>query len=47
MNLSGNSVQKVCHYFNIDIDDVLIICDDLDLNVGNFKLRANGSGGKI
>lgn len=45
MNLSGNSVQKVCHYFNIDIDDVLIICDDLDLNVGNFKLRANGSCG--
>ena len=45
MNLSGNSVQKVCHYFNIDISDVLIICDDLDLNVGNFKLRANGSCG--
>ena len=24
MNLSGNSVQKVCHYFNIDIDAVMI-----------------------
>ena len=45
MNLSGNSVSKICHYFNIDISDILIVCDDLDLNVGNFKLRANGSCG--
>ena len=30
MNLSGNSVSKVCHYFNIDISDILIICDDLE-----------------
>ena len=45
MNLSGNSVSKVCHYFDIDISDVLVVCDDLDLNVGNFKLRANGSCG--
>lgn len=45
MNLSGNSVVKVCNYFNITVEDVLVICDDLDLNIGNFKLKANGSCG--
>ena len=45
MNLSGNSVKKLIDYFNINIDDILIISDDLDLNVGNFKLRLNGSSG--
>jgi len=45
MNLSGISVRKVVDYFKIDISDILVICDDLDLNVGNFKLKTSGSCG--
>ena len=45
MNLSGNSVRKVIDYFNIEIDDILVISDDLDLSIGNFKLRPSGSSG--
>ena len=45
MNLSGNSVRKTIDYFNIDISDIIVISDDLDLNIGNFKLRENGSSG--
>lgn len=45
MNLSGNSVRKIMDYFKIEVDDILIISDDLDLNVGNFKLKLNGSCG--
>ncbi len=45
MNLSGNSVRKVIDYFDIDINDILVISDDLDLLVGNFKLKLNGSCG--
>jgi PTH1 family peptidyl-tRNA hydrolase len=45
MNLSGISVKKVVDYYNISIDDVLIICDDLDLFIGNYKLKLNGSSG--
>jgi PTH1 family peptidyl-tRNA hydrolase len=45
MNLSGNAVFKFVDYFNINIEDILIISDDLDLSVGNFKLKANGSSG--
>ena len=31
MNLSGNSVRKAVEYFNIDINDILLISDDFDL----------------
>ena len=45
MNLSGNSVRKIVDYFKIDMADILVVSDDLDLKVGNFKLKANGSCG--
>ena len=45
MNLSGSSVKKIVDYYNISIDDILIISDDLDLLIGNYKLRSSGSCG--
>ena len=45
MNLSGKSVKKIVDYFHIEIEDILIISDDLDLKVGNFKLKRGGSCG--
>lgn len=45
MNLSGGVVRKFADYFNIELEDILIVSDDLDLAVGNFKLRAKGSSG--
>ncbi len=45
MNLSGGVVKKFIDYFNIDINDLLVISDDLDLNFLNFKLKDKGSCG--
>lgn len=45
MNLSGGVVRKYVDYFNIELDDILVVSDDLDLSIGNFKLRAKGSSG--
>ena len=45
MNNSGLSVRKYADYFQIPVEDILVISDDLDLNVGNFKLRQSGSSG--
>lgn len=45
MNLSGEVVRKFISFFKVDINDLLIISDDLDLLVGNFKLRDKGSSG--
>lgn len=43
INLSGEVIQKFVSYFKIDIQDILIICDDMDLEIGSYKLRYKGS----
>lgn len=45
MNLSGDAVISFVNYFNINIEDILIIHDDLDLYIGNIKLKQKGSSG--
>lgn len=45
MNLSGGVVRKFVDFYKIDIDDIIIISDDLDLSLGNYKLKKNGSSG--
>lgn len=45
INLSGIVVKRFVDYYKIDIDDILIINDDLDLDIGKFKLRPSGSSG--
>ena len=45
MNLSGEAVRNFVNFFKIDVNDILVISDDLDLLVGNFKLKLNGSSG--
>lgn len=45
MNLSGEVVREYMNYFKIDIKDILIINDDLDIQLGKYKLKAKGSSG--
>ena len=45
INLSGEVIKKFVDYFKIDIEDILIICDDLNINVGNIKLKCTGTSG--
>ena len=45
MNLSGEVVSKFVNYFNIDLNDILVISDDLDLPVAKYRLRLFGSSG--
>lgn len=45
MNLSGVVIQKFMHYYKIEIEDLLVIHDDLDMNIGRIKLRQHGSSG--
>lgn len=42
MNLSGEVIYKYMDYFKIDKEDILIIYDDMDLDVGTFKIRFKG-----
>lgn len=45
MNLSGEVVEKFVNFYKIDINDILVINDDLDLDVGRVRLRLKGSSG--
>lgn len=45
MNLSGEVVKSYLDYFKIEIEDLLVISDDLDLPVGRFRLKSQGSSG--
>lgn len=45
MNLSGLAVSKIVNFYKIDIKDILVIQDDLDMNVGTYKIKRNSSSG--
>ncbi|MFP3917782.1 aminoacyl-tRNA hydrolase [Lysinibacillus telephonicus] len=45
MNLSGECVRPLMDYFDIDVEDIIVIYDDLDLETGKLRLRQKGSAG--
>jgi peptidyl-tRNA hydrolase, PTH1 family len=45
MNLSGESISAIMDYYQIEIEDLVVIYDDLDLPVGKIRLRQKGSAG--
>jgi len=45
MNLSGEAVRAVMDYYKIPIEDIIIVYDDLSLELGKIRFRANGSDG--
>ena len=46
MNLSGESVQSLSHFFKIPLDKILVIQDDIDQPFGQMRLHKNrGHGG--
>ena len=45
MNLSGECVIKFVNYYKIKNEDILVIHDDLDIDIGRIKLKENGSSG--
>ena len=45
MNESGKAVQALLAYYGLDIEDLLVIYDDLDIEVGKIRLRSKGSAG--
>lgn len=45
MNLSGEVIRDFVKFYKIDINDILIICDDLDTSIGTYRLRYKGSSG--
>ena len=46
MNLSGESVGELMHFYKLDAEeDLLVIFDDISLAPGNIRIRKKGSAG--
>lgn len=45
MNLSGDSVREVANFYKVEPDEIIVIYDDLDLPLGNLRIRKSGSAG--
>lgn len=46
MNNSGEAVGAIARYYKIGLDDIFIICDDLDLPPGKTRIRKKGASGR-
>ncbi len=45
MNLSGQSVQGLLHFYKIPFENLLVAHDDLDLPFGTIRIRPTGGPG--
>ncbi|GKS82297.1 peptidyl-tRNA hydrolase [Ligilactobacillus pabuli] len=45
MNDSGRAVGPLMNYFNIALEDIIIVHDDMDMEMGRIRLRQKGSAG--
>lgn len=43
MNLSGPAVYDISAKYKVGLEDLLVVCDDLDLSLGRIKIRNCGS----
>ena len=45
MNNSGEALIEAVKFYQVEMEDILVIYDDLDLPVGKIRLREKGSAG--
>lgn len=45
MNNSGECVSAVVNFYKLSLEDVIVIYDDINLDVGQLRLRQRGSAG--
>jgi peptidyl-tRNA hydrolase, PTH1 family len=45
MNLSGESVREIIEFYKVPLNNVIIIYDDVDLDLGKIRVRPKGSSG--
>jgi PTH1 family peptidyl-tRNA hydrolase len=45
MNLSGQAVQGLVHFYRLPLTNLLVVHDDLDLPTGTIRIRPDGGPG--
>ena len=45
MNASGEAVREAASFYKIPPERIVVLCDDINLEVGRMRVRAKGSDG--
>ena len=45
MNCSGQSIQSIANFYQINTDEILVVHDELDINPGIAKIKSDGGHG--
>lgn len=45
MNLSGKAVLSLLNWANLNLKDLLVVCDDMNLKFATMRIRSRGSSG--
>lgn len=45
MNNSGESIVRALEFYKLDVDNLIVICDDISLDCGKIRIRRKGSHG--
>lgn len=43
MNLSGEAVQAISHFYKIPLEQIVVVHDELDIDFGQIRMRIGGS----
>jgi PTH1 family peptidyl-tRNA hydrolase len=45
MNLSGRAVRAILDFYKVPVENLLVVCDDINLPLGKLRVRIKGSHG--
>jgi PTH1 family peptidyl-tRNA hydrolase len=45
MNLSGRTVRAILDFYKVPVENLLVVCDDINLPLGKLRVRTKGSHG--
>lgn len=45
MNASGRSVRRIVEFYQLPLENLLVVCDDFHLDLGRLRFRKSGSAG--
>jgi PTH1 family peptidyl-tRNA hydrolase len=45
MNRSGEPVQQIARFYQVEVEEIAVICDDMNLPLGRLRWRPGGSSG--
>lgn len=45
MNNSGKAVSAIAKFYKIPSDKIIVVCDDINLDIGKIRIRRKGSDG--